>query len=158
MDYARNVAPFRVVRKPVSPKICSEIDVSAGYNYRILHPDGRVGDAQLVFASVDQFNRMGLSTSFGDAELRPDETLAHINEFYPNGRCLDEFSGEYMRTGVGSAVLQIMKKDALEQGSSVMFAISGRPSCVPSCTRRPSSKGRIRADSSGTFFLVARNP
>jgi hypothetical protein len=153
MDYARNVAPFRVVRKPVSPKLCEEINVSAGYNYHILHPDGRVGDMQLIFASIDQYEDIGLcslSTQFEQLGFDPRDTLSHLNEFYPNGRNLDEYTSDHMRTGVGSTMFNTAIQDAKDYGAKGMVVISGRPS-MRSFVKK---KGLEKADARGFKWYV----
>lgn len=76
-----------------------------GYQYRIRSSDDAPeGDAQIIFIYVhDTLAEVQLVLlSHG---LRPEDKIVQLNTFYPNGRGLNEITGEHMRRGVGTVML-----------------------------------------------------
>lgn len=105
---------FRIERAPIDWGV-------DGYQYRILHADGRTGDAQLLFTRQNESHtKLNIQADSG--------LLAHINEFYPNGRGLDENSGENMRAGCGSEILNVLLADAAERRAELAYVFTGKPS------------------------------
>ncbi len=102
---------------------------AAGYQYEIRFPDDRWGDAQLILRPIRDYKvHTTVYEALERAGLKPDETLAHLNEFYPNGRALNEETGEHMRESVGSEMLNVTTVDALEMGAKAMFVFTAKKS------------------------------
>lgn len=73
---------------------------------------GHIGDdAQKMFRSLG---------------VHPTDTVTNISSFYPNSVLAQENSGDYMREGVGSSVLDDLVKEMLLRDSKMMFVFTGK--------------------------------
>lgn len=107
----------------------SGLGLFTGYHYTIIFQEDRPhGDAEVILKPVSHFGPLGIYEVFQKGELRPDDIAANLNQFYPNGKGLDEKSGKYMRQGVGSMVLERIVEDCLEHDAKVMVAFTGQDS------------------------------
>ena len=94
-----------------------------GYRYKIVSPEGTspTGDAaELIYITAN--DALAEVRSFLLAHgLAAEDRIVHLNQFYPNGRGLDEATSENMRQGVGGAVLKYLEAKAVEQGARAMY-------------------------------------
>jgi len=92
-----------------------------------LDSERREGDAQMVYRKLDWFGRIKddkLHTILTERGVKPDEIIAQINEFYPNGRGLEEDIEKYMKGGYGSEVLNFLIDESKAKGAKVIFVFS----------------------------------
>ena len=109
----------------------SEIYWTTGYDYKFIFEEDRPnGDAQLILNRLRSNQSLTKYIGIENLGLNPDDVHAHLNEFYPNGRGLDEQSGEYMRQGIGTEALELIINDALEQNARVMFVYTSKESMI----------------------------
>ena len=100
-----------------------------GWQYSFYFADGdrTNGDAQVIFAPLaslaDHLRAPLLTKGLADTDL-----LVHLNEFYPNGRALDESEGAHMREGVGTEVLNLLIEEARARGARGMYVFTGKTS------------------------------
>lgn len=96
-------------------------------------PDKK-GDAQLFFQSLDDMvgsdKNDKVAIVFSERDIKPSDIVAHLNEFYPNGRGLDEKKDEHMREGVGTLVLNQLIDEAKANGAKVIYVFTGKVSMV----------------------------
>jgi hypothetical protein len=74
------------------------------------------GDAEVVFGKMQELSKnpqLWVYDFMKSEWLSEDAIVMQINEFYPNGRWLDEVSGAWMRTGFGWSVLSYLLRQAL---------------------------------------------
>ncbi len=92
------------------------------------NPERRPGDAQLFFYVFKDFmprNRQDLLVQqLEGAGVQPDDLLAHINEFYPNGRGLKEEDTASMAKGVGSQAYEILMQEVTRRGAKAIYAVT----------------------------------
>ena len=128
-----NSVPFEVERSHL------EIGNRRGYSYRfIFEGDGPEGNATVLFDPVKYYDDSNtiMSERFRELGLQPDQTVAHLNEFYPNGMGIPDTS-PLMGHGVGTAALELIVSDAKERGARVMHVFStGRPGMVTFMEKR----------------------
>ncbi len=99
-----------------------------GYRYETVFQDGPRGVVNVFFGPVRSYQDRAIYTEFQRAGLKPEDMLADIAEFYPNGRDADENTGENMRQGTGTAVLDMISWDATKHGARAVFVYTGRNS------------------------------
>lgn len=119
-------APFTVERSDC------RIGDRIGYRYRfIFQGDRPEGEATILFDPVGYYNACPpMAERFRELGLGPDQIVAQVNEFYPNGKGIPDDS-PLMGQGVGKAALEILVEDARERGGRVMHVFStGRPGMV----------------------------
>lgn len=101
-----------------------------GSAYEIAVPgrEGR-GEAQLIFRpAVEYLKDTSNYAIFAALGLTDQDTVAHLNEFYPNGKGLKEKDAPEMRQGVGSATLEFLMSEAKKQNAKIMLVFSGKQS------------------------------
>jgi len=93
-----------------------------GYDYTIDSGKDRPGGrAQLIYKTPVQ-TLPEVRYFLFDRGLRPEDKIAHLNEFYPNGPRPEAF--EHMRQGVGGEVLEHLEAEALSEGAKAMYVYS----------------------------------
>ncbi len=117
----KTLFPFEVNRTII------EISGRPGYNYNFFFQEGRLqGMAEILFSLVKSYDCLPpVSQLYRELGLQPDQSVAHLNRFYPNGQGLPDDS-ELMRRGVGTAALELITADAKEFGAKGMHVFSGR--------------------------------
>jgi hypothetical protein len=104
------------------------------YKFEFPNSTDKKGDAQLFFQSLDDLvgsdknNKIAIVLS--KRGIEPSDIISHLNEFYPNGRALDEKKGEHMREGVGTVVLNQLIDEARANGAKVIYVFTGKESMV----------------------------
>ena len=99
-----------------------------GYQYKIKPSEQTPeGDAQLIYKNADETIEEVRSVLLAHG-LQLGDRIVQLNEFYPNGRGLDEEVGEGMRKGVGTSVLADLEVRAIAQGAKAVYAFSMKPS------------------------------
>lgn len=131
--YSKSMAsnvPFRIDRAHC------EIDggghISRGYSYKFIFDGDRpVGKVEVLFHPIRLYDQWDttISDRYRELGLKPDQIVAHLNRFYPNGEGLPNDS-ELMGQGVGTEALEIIVADAREQGASGMHVSSTRPDMI----------------------------
>jgi len=99
-----------------------------GYHYKIpALKDKPEGEVQLIFKRVSDMlpEVQEVLSAHG---LKPEDRIAHLNEFYPNGKGLDEKTGEHMKRGVGTEVLNFLTEQCIAQGARAIYVFSVKPS------------------------------
>ncbi|GEM_PF-5410276 len=95
-----------------------------GYQYKIpASGDRPEGEAQLIYKRVSD-TLPEVQSILSNHGLQPDDKIAHLNEFYPNGRGRDEEVGEHMREGVGTAALDFLIGQCISQGAKAIYVFS----------------------------------
>lgn len=86
------------------------------------------GDAMLIYKSVRDlsFPHSKLRPSLQTMGFQESDIIAHLNEFNPNGRGLDEEIEKNMRQGTGTRALQHLIAEALSNGAKAMYVFTGK--------------------------------
>lgn len=113
--------PFTLEKSP-------SIRYATGIRYKIEFPDGREGDAEVVFRPISANPEPLTVTGLKQLGLNSSSLEAYLRAFFPNGRLLDETTGEHMRQGVGTAVFETILKDSAEHSAQVIYVITDNTS------------------------------
>jgi len=113
--------PFEVNRTNI------EINERNGYYYQFMFQSGRLqGMAEVLFSPVKSYDCLPpVSQLYRELGLQPDQRVAHLNRFYPNGQGIPDDS-TLMRQGIGTAALELITADARESDVKGMHVFSGR--------------------------------
>ena len=103
-----------------------------GDQYTFLFPDNIKGDAQLIYQPLSDwtlgYGGKGFYHALSTQGMSDDAVIAHLNEFYPNGRGLNEGTNERMRTGRGSSALSYLWDESIKRKARIMYVFSGAQS------------------------------
>lgn len=99
-----------------------------GYQYKIEFPDDIKGDARLIFETLIERIGTYIFQVLVRKGLNKEDKIVQLNEFYPNGKGLDEKNGENMKEGRGTTVLDYLIKKAIAEGAKAMCAFTGKTS------------------------------
>ncbi|MEK7103688.1 MAG: hypothetical protein AAB870_05050 [Patescibacteria group bacterium] len=103
-----------------------------GYQYIFTFPNDILGDAQLIYCQLKDWRYEHSGRDFYKAlkvqGLHDGDTIAHLNEFYPNGRGLSEKTSEKMRLGRGLKALNFLIQEAIKKEAVVLYCFSGKDS------------------------------
>ena len=124
------VPSFKITKNPIEwykPEIAIQYDI-------IFNGNRPNGDAQLFLRKVSDYEDSIFYQELLSLGVDQDGVLAHLNEFYPNGRGLEDDNPEHQkltRLGIGKTVLEKITNDALEHNAKVMYVFStGRKSMI----------------------------
>jgi hypothetical protein len=89
-----------------------------GTNYRFIFPNQSNGEAQVILRVFDQYRKAPYYQILLDKGVDPEDALAHLSHFYPNGIFHNEAR---MRKGVGSKVLETIINDVKDCDVKIML-------------------------------------
>jgi hypothetical protein len=115
-------------KQPLKEKLNWSAPVD-GHSYTFQADDERVGDATLIYKPVERYkNSQRIYRGLIALGLEDSDKIAHLNEFYPNGRGLDEDLAENMRKGFGSTALEHLISESVNEGAKAMYASTDKRS------------------------------
>ena len=97
------------------------------FTFTFSESDRLQGDAQIIFAPLASLPDV-LSAPLLEQGLTRTDLVVQLNEFYPNGRALDEVKGTHMREGVGTAVLKLLIDEGKARGAKAMHICTEKES------------------------------
>ncbi len=104
--------------------------VLARYEYAIIPATTQTrpfGEAAVTFESAAAHRAGRHYSEFTGSGLQPEDTVASIDIFYPNGYGADE-RPDLTRNGVGTAVLGQITEDSLAFGAKAFYVFTGKDS------------------------------
>ncbi len=105
-------------------------EFEGGIFYRVMHDDERSGEVRVVYSAVLDYEGT-IKDKAVELGLSPEELIAQITDFYPNGKTgdwSDDAIVPFMRQGVGSELLERVVEDSVTKGARLMYVETGKDS------------------------------
>jgi hypothetical protein len=108
----------------------TELEFPPGYNYLISFEDKNrpEGDACLIVMPFGNIRDEEFYLALEKEGIGPNDMVAFLQGFSPNGLRADELRPELTRKGVGTSVLEIIMNDARSYNAKIMYSYTHKES------------------------------